>query len=169
MQSARLRPWLVVLTALAAGMLGWTAPAASQTHFEAPAERSGNNATVIIPAEAMDSTTALEPGDEIGVFSAEGHCAGAAEWTGENLAITIWGDDELTGETDGLKMDEPFVFHLWIASDEERIGPEDDQIDVELSADRPYYRTDLTYAPDAIYVVDKLRVNAPSATGVTMR
>ncbi|MCX6257277.1 MAG: T9SS type A sorting domain-containing protein [Bacteroidia bacterium] len=46
---------------------------------------------------------------EIGVFSTDGLLVGSALVNGEFTALSLWGDDELTTEKDGLTENEPFI------------------------------------------------------------
>lgn len=143
-------------------------PLAGQTYFTPPSDRTGNNATVIIPAASVEGANSeqLEPGDEIAVYSEGGACVGATVWTGDNIALTIWGNDELTDEIDGLQMGEAFDFFIWQADSDEKIT-DDEGIDVLFSSERPYYRTEQTYAPNAVYVVEALRISPTGTPNVT--
>ena len=57
--------------------------------------------------------TPLESGDEIGAFSADGLCCGAAVWEGANKALTIWGDNSQTAEQDGFVAGDTLHFRVW--------------------------------------------------------
>ena len=59
---------------------------------------------------------------EIGVFDSEGLLVGSAVSGGKFAAITLWGDDELTPEKDGLLSGEPFFIRLFRGNN---TGPED--------------------------------------------
>jgi hypothetical protein len=52
---------------------------------------------------------------EVGIFSQDGLLVGAGVQTNNFTAITIWGDDELTPEKDGMNEGEPFELRLWDA------------------------------------------------------
>ncbi len=59
----------------------------------------------------------LDAGDEVAVFTPDGTiCAGVTVWTGQNIALTAWGDDSQTTEVDGLRADETMMFRIWDAS-----------------------------------------------------
>ncbi len=76
---------------------------------------TGNNMTVVVPS-VIDPTingSSLETNDEIGVFTPSGLCVGASVWTGSNIAITVWGDDGVTEDLDGIKVDSILHFRLW--------------------------------------------------------
>ncbi len=66
---------------------------------------TGNNHTVFLTPGAVD-VTPLSSGDDIGVFyiSEDGsaQCAGSSIWNGDQLQITVFGDDATTDEIDGF-------------------------------------------------------------------
>ena len=67
---------------------------------------TGNNMTLGIPDDAWESKA--DRGDEIVVFDQDGLMVGHAIYNEGSTAITIWGDDLLTEEKDGLDMYESF-------------------------------------------------------------
>ena len=76
---------------------------------------TGNNMTVVVPtsiAPTIDGSP-IEIGDEIGVFTPADLCVGAATWTGSNIAITVWGDDDQTPAIDGMVAGEALNFKIW--------------------------------------------------------
>ncbi|MFN3820765.1 MAG: choice-of-anchor D domain-containing protein, partial [bacterium] len=81
---------------------------------------TGASHSLLINAAEIDRESLVEE-DEIGVFTPDGVCAGAAVIgeTGEDLfpvGIAAWGDDPNTGEVDGFRSGEGFAFRLWDAS-----------------------------------------------------
>lgn len=83
-------------------------------------EETGNNATIIVPTEANPTVegTALENGDYIGVFTAQGLCCGYAQWQEENLSLTVWGDDpQTTNEIDGFQTGETINYRVYRMSE----------------------------------------------------
>jgi|GEM_PF-3027779 len=64
---------------------------------------------------ASDALSELEPGDIIGVFNNDGVCTGMAQYqkAGENLALIAWGDDNTTGEIDGMVSDEQLNLRVY--------------------------------------------------------
>ncbi|MEA3444244.1 MAG: T9SS type A sorting domain-containing protein, partial [Bacteroidota bacterium] len=72
---------------------------------------SGNNMTLGIPLSSWVEIP--EMGDEIGIFNQLGLLVGSGVFTGENAAITIWGDDRLTNRKEGLFRNEKFSIRLW--------------------------------------------------------
>ncbi len=67
--------------------------------------------TIMIPHNAWDIIPNI--GDEIGVFDSNNILRGSTVFAGGNTAISVWGDDDLTIETDGLYNNEEFSFAVW--------------------------------------------------------
>ncbi len=55
----------------------------------------------------------IEKGDEVGIYSESGLLIASGVFTGNNMAITIWGDDKYNDITDGLHTGEKFSLSLW--------------------------------------------------------
>ena len=84
-------------------------------HFE-EAKNTGHNMTLGIQFEIQDYELRML---EIGVFNLEGMLVGSSVVEGEFTAITLWGDDELTIEKDGLLPGDEFVVKVWNSSSDE--------------------------------------------------
>ena len=67
----------------------------------------------------------LEPGDEIGVFTPNGLCAGAVHWKGESTGLAVWKDDSQTTEVDGFLDGQPMKFRIWDRSEGEMLEVEE--------------------------------------------
>jgi hypothetical protein len=108
---------------------------------------TGNNATVGIPLSAQPSVNGvpLEVGDEIGAFTPAGLCVGAVVWEQKNTALTVWGDDEMTPEVDGIKPGEQISYRIWKRS-----------TDREYQATATYSLGDGIYQPNAIFILSSL-------------
>jgi hypothetical protein len=108
---------------------------------------TGNNATVGIPLSAQPSVNGvpLEIGDEIGAFTPAGLCVGAVVWEQKNTALTVWGDDEMTQEVDGIKPGEQISYRIWKRS-----------TDREYQATATYSLGDGIYQPNAIFILSSL-------------
>jgi len=79
---------------------------------------TGNNMTLCIPKSCIENLPAnnrIKHGDEIGIFSNDGLLAGAGVYNEGNIAITIWGDDELTTTKDGLISGDEFIVKAWFS------------------------------------------------------
>ncbi|WP_336621976.1 BACON domain-containing protein [Neolewinella lacunae] len=73
---------------------------------------TGNNCQIVFPADVLEPS--LAPGDELGYFTPEGKLCGAGIFTGENLAITVWGDDLGTESViEGLRTGEEYIARAW--------------------------------------------------------
>ena len=51
-------------------------------------------------------------GDEVGVFDIENNLVGSAVYQQENLAVTVWGNDETNSKKDGLFQGEEYFIRL---------------------------------------------------------
>lgn len=90
-----------------------------QNHFTFTSN-TGKNMTILLQKKVIPSVneTPLSAGDEIGVFTPGGFCAGAVVWNGKNTAITVWGDNEQTSASDGFTPGENLLFRIWKRSDQ---------------------------------------------------
>ncbi len=83
---------------------------------------TGKNATVAVNAsiDPKIGTQSLRTDDAIGVFFSRGDsliCAGYTLWkTGQNTAITAWGDDDQSTMKDGFAEGEALRFRIWDAT-----------------------------------------------------
>lgn len=117
-------------------------------HYSDCVTRTGNNATVGIPRDmALAGSLSLEKGDEIAVFSQDGViCAGVAVWTGQNIALTAWGDDVQTEEIDGLVAGDTMQYRIWDVSE---------AFEYEVTA-VTYQTGDGIFVSDSIHLIDSL-------------
>lgn len=94
----RTRDMLVaLLMLLGSSGLAATAQAKQAPAFEAcPQDTSqASNATVYVPNNLEGpSGELLQAGDQIALFTPDGTCTGVGTWTGEPLAITVYGSDD---------------------------------------------------------------------------
>jgi len=105
-------------------------------------KNTGSNMTLGIPKTAWE----IEPqiGDEIGIFCENGKLVGSSVFIGENLAISIWANDDLTEEIDGMIESEKFIIRIW--------GGENEQI-LEIEN---WLEGDEFYGTNKISVAEKL-------------
>ncbi|MCX6256454.1 MAG: FG-GAP-like repeat-containing protein [Bacteroidia bacterium] len=80
-------------------------------HFRKPLN-TGNNMTLGITIRLRRNELRFK-NSEIGVFDSNGLLVGSSVINSGFAAITLWGDDELTPEKDGLVEGEEFVLKLW--------------------------------------------------------
>jgi hypothetical protein len=130
------------------------------THFQGCVSNTGNNATVMIPASVpISDNFVLEPGDEIAIFNPSGSiCAGLQAWTGNNIAITAWGDDTQTPSVDGLLSGEHMAYRIWDAS----AGIE--YPDVTAT----YSQGDGIYSVNSIHIIGALDINAIQSQDIAL-
>lgn len=89
-----------------------------------PITTTGENHTVIVQATTpvMIDGMPVAPGDYLGVYYLDGateRYAGKAAWNGQNISLTVYGDDNGTPQKDGYSPGESFKWRLWKASTEE--------------------------------------------------
>jgi hypothetical protein len=80
------------------------------SYYAAPAS-TGNNMTLGIPEKAWDME--INAGDEIGVFNQNGDLVGSGVYDNDHVAISLWGDNDVTDQKDGLADKEGFTLQLW--------------------------------------------------------
>jgi len=79
-------------------------------HYEV-APNTGNNMTIGLPTTAWEVMPAI--GDEIAAYDESGRLIGSTSFTGDHIALTVWGDDLTTDAKDGLQVGEKVTFKLW--------------------------------------------------------
>ncbi|MEA3446731.1 MAG: T9SS type A sorting domain-containing protein, partial [Bacteroidota bacterium] len=104
------------------------------------------NMTLGIPLSSWDILP--EYGDEINVYSETGLIIGSAPFVRENTAITIWGNDELSHEKDGLVDNENFTIRIESAKGKNVI------LNVEY-----WIEGDQTYSDNGISIIGKIMTN----------
>jgi hypothetical protein len=92
-----------------AGRLAYT-EAIKTVHYDAP-QNTGNNMIIGLPLTSWEVMPAI--GDEIAAYDESGRLIGSTSFTGENIALTVWGDDLTTTAKDGLVIGEKVTFKLW--------------------------------------------------------
>lgn len=125
------------------------------------ASRTGSNATLII--EAAD--TPLGAGI-LRAYGEETRCVGQVLWKAdETLALTIWGDDPITPEKDGLSKGESFTLHV-----EAAVGARGSTVlDFTLSDNEFFYARQAAFEENAMFVVDSYSSVSPVPTDCTSR
>ena len=107
---------------------------------------TGFDMTLGIPANAWENYPAV--GDEVAVYTQSGMLVGAGVYTGDNLAITIWGNDRETAQVDGMVEGSAFNIKLMhIATGIE-----------ETITVNEWYQGDGLYGDNEIAVVGKLAI-----------
>lgn len=98
-------------------VLSTTISIAGTLHFTVIGN-TGNNMTLLVRKEISPECNGepLHEGDEIGIFTSDGECTGAALWNGNNTAITVWGDNTVTRSVDGAKGGDRLSVRIWCSS-----------------------------------------------------
>lgn len=117
----------------------------SPVYFGGCPHRTGTSATVIIPSTARVVTEqgAVEAGDELAVLAPDGSCAGVAVWSGEGIAVSVWGDDPFTPVLDGLLEGDSIEFAAYDASEGLELGAATVVYEEEFAPAEGYRRDDL--------------------------
>jgi hypothetical protein len=84
-----------------------------KTNYYESAQNTGNNMTIGLPLTSWEVTPVI--GDEIAAYDESGKLIGSTLFNGENIALTVWGDDLTTDAKDGLAIGEKVTFKLWNA------------------------------------------------------
>ncbi len=119
-------------------------------------DKTGNNMTVIVTTaiNPLVGNIAIENSDEIGVFTASGLCVGGAVWSGNNIAVTVWGDDDQTSPVDGISAGEMLQFRLWDASANQEYTAA-----VVYTSGGPEYSVDGIAVPAKLESADQVAIN----------
>jgi hypothetical protein len=85
-------------------------------HFEFTETDVSHRLTI---SSAKFNDEELVDGDEIGVFTMNGLCAGAVIWDGNGTQVQAWMDDSETDEIDGFIEGERIYIHIWRNEEDE--------------------------------------------------
>ncbi|HPI19682.1 MAG TPA: hypothetical protein PKY56_04865 [Candidatus Kapabacteria bacterium] len=99
----------------------WSAAWSFTTELEIPWEVTitDNSSTIIVPASInpMIGERPFGTSDAVGLFflndDNQWQCAGFGVWNGQNLGITVYGDNLTTPEKDGYSINEIYTFKVW--------------------------------------------------------
>ena len=86
-------------------------------HFVYTAGNTGNNATVLA-TRIVQNNKNVSDSSEVGVYNASGNLVGSGVVMNGKAAFSIWGDNPMTKEKDGLAASESFTFKLWRSNGE---------------------------------------------------
>ncbi|MEA3444340.1 MAG: lamin tail domain-containing protein [Bacteroidota bacterium] len=93
------------------GPLGQTSKSYPQPVILNQNINTGSNMTLGIPVSAWETIPAT--GSEIAVYNQKGELCGSTVFTGQTLAIAIWGDDEITPQAEAMQNGEAFSLKIW--------------------------------------------------------
>lgn len=125
------------------------------TPWNSPVE-TGFTHTIAFPSFVL---TSLSKGDYIAAFNSEGICAGMAqiETTDRNLALTVFGEDMTTAESEGMNEGEEMIFKIYNT----RTG---ESVPAEVLFNGSYASADGLFADNGLSVASSLKV---SSTGIS--
>ena len=90
-------------------------------HFVYASGNTGNSATMLLK-NVVENTKAIPDSSEIAVYDASGILVGSGTVMSGKSAFSIWGDNEMTKEKDGLGAAEALTFKVWTPTNEEYAG-----------------------------------------------
>ena len=90
-------------------------------HFVYSQSSTGSNASILL-SRVVENTTLIADSSEIGAYDASGTLVGSGVVIGGKAAFTVWGDNTMTKEKDGLTSSEPILFKVWTPKGEEYSG-----------------------------------------------
>ena len=161
-------------TLLAAALL-LSVPTQAQSYFNNCIKDTGSDATIVVDASGnhVVGNGTLQPGDGIGIFTEDGQCVGADVWTGQNIAITVWGDDPIQPDKYGLIGEESFLVRVWDKSANQLYGTSYGTVTFEMDPNAPflpsknyinnglYMATGIQAVPDQVRGKNKVRTRSP--------
>jgi hypothetical protein len=117
-------------------------------------ERTSISHSIAITAPAMEN---LEYGDFIGAFTQDGQCVGATEIEDiyENAAITVFGDEPMTSEIEGLVQGETIYFRVFSSRTQT-------EVDADVEYNQAFNQANGTFAENGISVISNLRLKSTS-------
>lgn len=138
-------------------LLGLSSSAQADPYFDSCSERTGINATLIVPVSAMDvSGMPIETVDEFAVFTPSGVCGGRLIWDGANAALAVWGDDPMTEVVEGFVSGDPMTYMFWDASEGIEYGGGYGSVSVTFA---DTFEDTGIFDPGAIYLASEIRVS----------
>ena len=90
-------------------------------HFVYAGGNTGNSATILLK-KVVENTKAIPDSSEIAVYDASGALVGSGTVMSGKTAFSIWGDNVMTKEKDGLAAAEALTFKVWTPTGEEYAG-----------------------------------------------
>lgn len=133
--------------------------ALAQQHFEDCAHRSESNATIILPDSLELQIDGHQPEGtfEIAVYTPDNHCAGSSEWAGQAVALTVWGSTPTSvSEENTLHPGDSMHVRLYHSACDVEYNRFNSTIGVDFRDEGPPSMTATEYAPDGLYIVEKI-------------
>lgn len=138
-------------------VLGLATRAYADPYFNECSDRTGSNATLIVPSSVVDLNGAtMEVDDEIAVFTPSGVCAGHLVWQGTNMALAVWKDDPMTETVEGFAAGEPLTYAVWDASANMEYGRDFGVVNVSYDSG---FDADGLFQTDALFLASDISVS----------
>ncbi|GAB1370191.1 hypothetical protein MASR1M45_02500 [Candidatus Kapaibacterium sp.] len=123
---------------------------------------TGNNATIVVPTDINPKIgeRSFVNGDAVGYFFTRDNqkvCAGYTVWDGNNLSITVWGDNSETQIKDGFSSSENYFVKIW-----------DGQAGKEYEAEVSYSQGNNYYSSNGFSVVSSLKAKTSTTHEITL-
>jgi hypothetical protein len=90
-------------------------------HYVYAIGNTGTSATILLK-NVVENTKAIPDSSEIAVYDASGMLVGSGTVMSGKTAFSIWGDNAMTKEKDGLASSEALTFKVWTPTGEEYAG-----------------------------------------------
>jgi len=119
MESAAALTYPSGLTKTAAVASGIMLPKAK--HYVYAKGTTGNSSTLLLK-NVVEHAKAIPDSSEIGVYDASGVLVGSGVVMGGRTAFSVWGDNVMTKEKDGMSASEAMTFKVWTPDGEEYTG-----------------------------------------------
>lgn len=157
--------WLLCLVVLVGGLVP---PAAAQASGPDCTARTATNASLILPSDlkiTLNGTATNGPW-RIDVFTTQGKCAGTTHWDGTATTLTAWGT-RTAPHAPPPPSEAAFApgdtMHVRLFNPETGTQYETTSttISVTFRSEPSHLQTAPVYAPDGMYVLDRIRIRAP--------
>ncbi|MEA3445393.1 MAG: T9SS type A sorting domain-containing protein, partial [Bacteroidota bacterium] len=99
-----------VLTYAANGMITKSGVSNVDTYYFKNPVNTGSNMTIGIPQSAWQTNPQI--GDEVAILNTAGEVLGASVYNGA-MSVCVWGDDEVTSNTEGIADGGTFTLAIW--------------------------------------------------------
>ncbi len=145
---------------------GWTGSVhVSQNDMDHPwneIDRTSGSHSIAVPAKSLAGLD-LVSGDLIAAFTPDGACAGVAQILNpeRSLALTVYGNDDLTRRKNGFYPGESFQFKIY--------KPESDQeVNLEVEYDLSLPQTG-SFVPNGLSAISSLKLDRLEAGSILVR
>lgn len=119
-------------------------------------DRTAGSHSIAVPASIL-AKSGISAGDILGVFTPDGICAGVTEVKNpeRSVAVTAYGDDEITAVKNGFYVGENFQFKIYKPESGKEL---DLEVNYDLSLPQSGY-----YIPNGLSAISDIRFELPKA------